>query len=163
MMYRPHHPLLATAFVALWLLLTESVSLGAILIGALLGAAGSAVLASLQVPRKRLKRLWIVPRLMLDVLVEIVRSNNAVARIILGLRRRQTRVSGFVVIHLDMRSPFGLSVLACILTATPGTVWVDYDAQDGKMLLHVLDLVDEETWVRTIKEKWERPLMDVFE
>ncbi len=66
-------------------------------------------------------------------------------------------------IPLDMRSPHGLSALACILTATPGTVWVDYDAKGGVMLLHVLDLVDEETWVRTIKDKWERRLMEIFE
>jgi len=62
-----------------------------------------------------------------------------------------------------MRSPHGLSALACIVTATPGTVWADYDAQSGTMLLHVLDLVDEEAWVRTIKDKWERRLMEIFE
>ena len=30
-------------------------------------------------------------------------------------------------------------------------------------IAHVLDLVDEETWVRTIKDKWERRLMEIFE
>ena len=31
------------------------------------------------------------------------------------------------------------------------------------MLLHVLDLIDEEEWVRIIKDKWERRLMEIFE
>ena len=29
--------------------------------------------------------------------------------------------------------------------------------------MHVLDLVDEETWVRTIKGRYERLLMEIFE
>jgi multicomponent K+:H+ antiporter subunit E len=157
------HPLLAAAFLLLWLLLQESVSTGAIIFGAVLAVAGSGVLAALGVPRGRLGRLRPLPGLLRDVLVEVVRSNNAVARIILQPRAPGARRSGFVHVPLDMRSPYGLSALACILTATPGTVWVDYDSRSGTMLLHVLDMVDEETWVRTIKDKWERRLMEIFE
>ena len=157
------YPLLALAFLLLWLLLVESISPGALLLGVVLAVAGSGVLAALGMPKGRLGRLRGVPALLLDVLKEIVRSNNAVARIILQPRAPGARRSGFVFIPLDMRNPYGLSALACILTATPGTVWVDYDARSGTMLLHVLDLVDEEIWVRTIKDKWERPLMEIFE
>ena len=157
------HPLLALAFLLLWLLLVESDSPGAVLLGAVLAVSGSWVAAALGVPKGRLGRLRPVPGLLRDVLVEIVRSNNAVARIILQPGELGARRSGFVLVPLDMRNPYGLSALACILTATPGTVWVDYDAREGTMLLHVLDLVDEETWVRTIKGKWERRLMEIFE
>jgi multicomponent K+:H+ antiporter subunit E len=157
------YPLLALAFLLLWLLLQESVSPGAILLGSVLAVAGAGALAALQAPMGRIGRLRAVPGLLFDVLVEIVRSNNAVARIILQPREPGARRAGFVHIPLDMRSPYGLSALACILTATPGTVWVDYDVRSGTMLMHVLDLVDEETWVRTIKQKWERRLMEIFE
>ena len=157
------YPLLALAFLALWLLLNESTSPGALLLGTALAVAGAAVLAGLGVPRGGAGRLRAVPGLLLDVLMEVVRSNNAVARIILQPGPPRDRRAGFVRVPLDMRSPHGLSALACILTATPGTVWVDYDAHDGTMLLHVQDLVDEESWVRTIKEKWEGRLMEIFE
>lgn len=157
------YPRLALAFLVLWLLLNESLSPGAILLGIILAVAGSGVLAKLHFPKGAPRRLRPVPGLLRDVLVEVVRSNNAVARIILQKQQSGERRSGFVQIPLDMRSPHGLSALACILTATPGTVWVDYDAKGGMMLLHVLDLVDEETWIRTIKDKWERQLMEIFE
>lgn len=157
------YPLLAIAFLVLWLLLVERISPGALLLGAALALAASGVLAALGMPKGRLGRLRLVPGLLFDVLVEVVRSNNAVARIILQPREPGARRAGFVRIPLDMRSPYGLSALACIVTATPGTVWVEHDAREGTMLLHVLDLVDEETWVRTIKDKWERRLMEIFE
>jgi multicomponent K+:H+ antiporter subunit E len=111
-------------------------------------------------PRERIRRLRPLPGLLRDVLVEVVRSNIAVARIIL---RPGGRRAGFVRIRLDMRSPRGLAALACILTVTPGTVWVDYDAGRGTMLLHVLDLADGQAWVDLIKDRWERPLMEIFE
>jgi multicomponent K+:H+ antiporter subunit E len=40
---------------------------------------------------------------------------------------------------------------------------VDYDAAESTVLLHVLDLVNEDAWVRIVKDKWERRLMEIFE
>lgn len=157
------HPMVAGFLLAAWLLLTESASPGAFLLGGVLALGGSWLLASLAPPRARLRRLAVVPGLIRDVLVEVVRSNNAVARIILSPAGSGTRRSGFVRIPLEMRDAYGLAALACILTATPGTVWVEYDAEEGTMLLHVLDLIDDTDWVRIVKEKWERRLMEIFE
>ena len=41
-------------------------------------------------------------------------------------------------------------MLACIITSTPGTLWVSFDSAKGTLMIHVLDLVDENEWVRTI-------------
>jgi multicomponent K+:H+ antiporter subunit E len=157
------YPLVGLALLMLWLLLTESVSAASLLLGGVLALAGCGVLRVLRFPAARLRRLASLPGLLRDVLVEVFRSNNAVARIILRPAREDARRSGFVRVPLDMRNPHGLAALACILTATPGTVWVDYDSSDGTMLLHVLDLIDEDAWVRIVKDRWERRLMDIFE
>lgn len=157
------HPLAALVLLLMWLLLTESVSRGAFLLGGALALAGSWALAALTPPKARLRRFSAVPGLLRDVLAEVVRSNYAVARLILGPGGGRTRRAGFVLVPLTMRDPHGLAALACILTATPGTVWVEYDSAEGTMLLHVLDLIDDEEWVRIVKDKWERRLMEIFE
>ncbi|MDB5371470.1 MAG: cation:proton antiporter [Belnapia sp.] len=157
------YPLFALALLALWLLLAGSLTPGTLLLGGALALGGSWALVALPPPEARLHRLGAVPGLLWMVLVEVVRSNHAVAKIILWPGQAGTRRSGFVRIPLDMRSPYGLAALACILTATPGTVWVEYDRAESTVLLHVLDLVDEETWVRTVKDNWERRLMAIFE
>ncbi len=113
------YPLAALGFLLLWLLLQESVSTGAILFGAGLALAVSGILAVLMVPAGRRIRWRPVPGLLRDILVEVFRSNNAVARIILQPRDPAARRSGFVQVPLDLRDPRGLSALACILTATP--------------------------------------------
>ena len=154
-------PLMAT-LLATWLLLVESASFGALLVGGVLSLAGAWVWALLDPPRTRLRRPLAALRLAFVVFVEIVRSNNAVAKIILYPRRPCRRTSGFVLIPLDMHNSYGLTALACIVTATPGTIWTEYDATRSTMLLHVLDLIDEEEWVRTIKERYEARLMEIF-
>ena len=134
-------PLLTASLLAMWLLLVGSASPGALLLGSLLAFLGGRALLALDPVRARLRRPRVALELAWVVLVEVVRSNNAVARIILGPGTRKP-TSGFVRVPLDMRDPYGLAALACIITATPGTVWVEYDSADGTMLLHVLDLID---------------------
>jgi multicomponent K+:H+ antiporter subunit E len=95
------------------------------------------------------------------VLTDIVRSNVAVALIVLGLGSRRG-APGFVEIPLELRNPYGLATLACIITSTPGTVWVEFSEADGVLTIHVLDLVEKVDWIRTIKERYERLLREIF-
>jgi len=155
-------PLLTASLLVMWLLLVGSASPGALLVGLLLALLGARALLALDPERARLRRPLVALELAWIVLVEVFRSNNAVARIILGPGMRD-RSSGIVRVPLDMRDPYGLAALACIITATPGTVWVEYDSAEGTMLLHVLDLIDGEAWVRIIKDRYERRLMEIFE
>ena len=65
-------------------------------------------------------------------------------------------------IPLELRDPYGLATLACIITSTPGTVWVDFNETSGILTIHVLDLIDTTEWVRTIKGRYEGPLLEIF-
>ena len=136
------YPLASASFLALWLLLNGSLSLGHIVLGAGVGLGGGWALALLQQPKARPRRLGTALRLMSSVFMDIFWSNIAVARLILGLERRAWH-SGFVDIPLDLRDPYGLAALACIITSTPGTLWVKFEGATGTLTIHVLDLVDE--------------------
>ncbi|MFC7544174.1 Na+/H+ antiporter subunit E [Siccirubricoccus deserti] len=76
-------PLVAAALLAMWLLLNESVSPGAILLGGMASLGACLVLVALDPPKGRFRRLRVVLGLAVKVLAEIIRSNNAVARLIL--------------------------------------------------------------------------------
>ena len=149
--------------LAFWLVLNESLAPGQILLGAALALAGVAVFYRLGPSAKRGRaRPGAVLRLIWLVVDDIVRSNLAVARIVLGIGSRR-RTAGFLSLPLEVRHPGALAVLACIITATPGTSWVRYDSADHTVTIHVLDLVDAEAWVRLFKERYERRLMEIFE
>jgi len=155
-------PLLSASLLAMWFLLNQTLSLGHGLLGGVLAVAGGRALALLQPPKPRVRHPLAIIRLSVSVLADIVASNIAVARIILGLRAVR-RSSGFVNIPLELSDPYALAVLACIITSTPGTLWVNFDPAKGLLMIHVLDLIDEDEWVRKIKGRYERPLMEIFE
>jgi multicomponent K+:H+ antiporter subunit E len=154
-------PLMSASLLILWLLLTETLSLGQFLLGSAAALVGGWAIAALDPPKVRLRRPGAIFRLTALVLADIVRSNVAVARIVVGLGRPD-RTSGFITIPLELRDPYGLATLAGIITSTPGTLWVGFDAASGTLTIHVLDLVDESEWVRTIKFRYERPLLEIF-
>jgi multicomponent K+:H+ antiporter subunit E len=156
-------PALTLALVAMWLLLNQTLALGQIVLGAVLAVAITYAIAKLRPVQPRLRRPGLALPLLLIVLKDIVRSNVAVARIVLGLVRDREVRSGFVAIPLELRDPHGLAVLAAIVTATPGTVWIDLAADGSALTLHVLDLRGEQEVIDWIKIRYERPLMRIFE
>lgn len=154
------YPLLTVSLLAMWLVL-NGLSLGQVVLGGAVAVAASNVTAALRPAKIRIKRWHLLPKLVAIVLIDIWRSNVAVTRLI--LRPDQTgRVSGFVVVPLELKNPAGLAILACIVTSTPGTAWVEYDSESSTLLLHVLDLVDEAHWIDLIKNRYERLLLEIL-
>ena len=154
-------PFLALAMLMMWLLLAQSVSPGQILLGAFAALLATHATKALRPEKARAGSPLAMMRLLAIVLGDIVRSNFAVAAIV--ALPRQKRVTGFVSLPLELQSRAGLAVLALIITATPGTVWVDLDRRRKVLLVHVLDLVDEKEWVTLIKERYEALLIEIFD
>jgi len=158
-MRRAYLFLLPAILLLLWVLLNESVSAGQLALGAGLALWLGFASSRLRPLRSRPHKLWLLPGLAWRVAVDIVRSNIAVARLIVAYRRDFT--PGYVHVPLDLRDPHGRALLGCILTYTPGTVWVD--VSDTVLTLHVLDLENEQAWIDLIKQRYERTLMEIFE
>lgn len=156
-------PMLSLALLAMWLVLNETMAPAHFVAGVGLALAGGAILALLHRPEGRARlRVLALATLVWQVLVDIVRSNIAVARIVLR-PRGQRRVAGFLTMALEVRHPGALAALACIITATPGTSWARYDAARNLLTIHILDLVEEEAWIRQFKERYGRLLKEIFE
>lgn len=155
------HPLLSLGLFVASILLSSSLAPPSLALALLMALAAPQVMRVLRMDPVRVRAPGAILTLAARVTVDVVRSNFAVAQILTG--RRADRVSGFIHIPLDLKDRYALAVLAIIITSTPGTLWVEYDRFTGRLLMHVLDLVDEETWVRIVKERYERPLMEIFE
>lgn len=158
----PWVPLLPVVLALVWLLLNDSLSAGHLLLGVVFALLATVAVRPLRPLPAWPRRLHVAIGLIWHVFLDIVRSNIDVGRVILGATRRQPTI-GFVRIPLDLRDPHGLAMLSIIVTGTPGTVWAGHDPATNVLMLHVLDLQDEDAWVRTIKHRYERPLREIFE
>lgn len=155
------HPLLSLALLLMWLLLNDF-TLGHLVLGSVVAIFGGWAIASLRPDKPKIKKWYLLPKLFLIVFVDIIRSNAAVALLMLsGKRRKQT--SGFITVPLEIEHPTALAIMAVILTSTPGSAWLAYDERRKTVLIHVLDLIDEEQWVANIKHRYERLLLEIIE
>ena len=156
------YPLLTLGLLLMWLLLNRF-SPGHLLLGTAVAIVAGKAMSALEPAKPRIRRWDLIAQLLGVVLYDIVRSNLAVAALILTGGRHGQRRSGFVEIPLTLRDPTALAILAVIVTATPGTAWMQYDARRGAVLLHVFDLVEEADWISLIKGRYESLLLEIFQ
>lgn len=152
------YPLLALALVVMWLLLS-GYSVGQLILAVFFSIAAVHAFSALGEASPRIRRWLVIPELLGVVLWDILLSNIAVARIILARPRHR---SGFITVPLRIRHPSALGVLSVIITATPGTAWFDYSSARNEVLVHILDLDDEQHWKDLIADRYERRLLEIF-
>lgn len=155
------YPLLAAALLAIWLLLNQSLSPGHLLLGSAVAIGASFAMRALRPEAPGVKSWRPLPRIAALIFADILRSNVAVARIIL-LSARAGRASGFIHVPLETRSRHAQAFLAIMMTATPGTLWVQFDHVRGILLVHILDQVGADDWVGRIKDRYEPLLLEMF-
>ena len=153
--------ILPCILLAVWLLLNRSLAPGQVVLGAILALLLAWAAMALRPLRAKPKRVWLLMVLLVRVIIDIVRSNIQVARLI--WLELDTHTPGFMKIPISMRDPHGLALLSCILTYTPGTVWAGFSEEKGLLTLHVLDLKDQQYWIDLVQQRYERLLKEIFE
>lgn len=155
------HPVLAAMLLALWLAMQQSAGLGHVLLGSVVAIAVSKLASVFIAEPLTIRRPHKIVQLMLVAGLDIIRSNLAVMFVLFQPRPRPK--AGFIEMDLKLTNTFGLAVLACIITATPGSAWLEYDRARSTVLIHVFDLIDEKEWIETIRARYESLLLEIFQ
>jgi len=155
-------PLLSLALLAIWMLLNGSFGPGQWLMGILLAWLVPYLTHSLRPTPVRFSHPMTALRLLMHVGSDVIASNLRVLRGTLAPTKRVPE-GGFIVIPLDMRDPNGLAVLAAIMCVIPGTIWSELALDRSALMVHLFDLQNGEAEIELIKQRYERPLMEIFE
>jgi len=156
------HPWLTLLLVVVWQMLQNTVTLGTIVLGLILGLVIPVLTAAYWPNRPRLRNLPMIVEFVLVVLWDIVVANVVVAYTIIFKSNRSIR-SRWVTIPLELTSPEAITVLAGTITMTPGTVSADLSADGRSLLVHCLDAGDTDAVRDDIKRRYERRLKEIFE
>jgi multicomponent K+:H+ antiporter subunit E len=153
------HPFLTILLAVGWIMLVHQISIGQIII---------AIIAATIIPR--ITQFFIQPaepvhwptafKLFFIVLWDIIVSNIRVAKQILGpienLHPKWLRVP------LDTTHPKVNTLLALIITTTPGTVSAGLDDDQNTILVHALTADNAQDVIDDIKTRYEQPLIKLF-
>ncbi|HBY88007.1 MAG TPA: Na+/H+ antiporter subunit E [Colwellia sp.] len=165
-------PILSLLLFFVWLLLNNSVSAGHIVLAVILAIVIPVATSPFSTKQPLVIKPVLAIRHLLLVLYDIITANIQVAILILGPTKKLT--PGFVKVPLDLTHSMPITILASTVSLTPGTVsaevypWSE-SSTEGEgceqrfLLIHVLDLKDEQALINTIKQRYEAPLKEIFQ
>ena len=153
-------PLVSLMILALWIAIAPSPSLGQVVLGGVVALAIPWFTHPFWPDPPRLLRPGVAALLFLRVIWDIVVANVEVAQLVLGPADRLHPV--FIELPLEIDDPFVATILASIITLTPGTLSVDIDRARRVLLVHALDVADVPAAIDTIKRRYEAPLKEIF-
>ncbi|MFO8044891.1 MAG: Na+/H+ antiporter subunit E [Halomonas sp.] len=154
-------PTLSLVLLAVWLLLVRSIAPGQLILGTFLAVVIPLLTKGFWDPLPRVRHPLKLVRFVLVVLYDIVKANIQVSLLILSPKRQPH--PGFIEYPLQVKEPLTITLLANTVTMTPGTVSTNVRLDRSSLLIHVLDMEDEQALVREIQERYERPLKEIFE
>ncbi|RRR69916.1 MAG: cation transporter [Candidatus Viridilinea halotolerans] len=162
-------------FLALtWMTLQQSFTINDFVVGFLLGfgiitlsqrAIREQIVETVRFQRKEdigdyPQRVWTIIKFINFAVWSILKANIDVARIL--LRPRLNINPGIIAIPLEVRSEVGITVLANLITLTPGTVSMDVSADRSTLYVHCIDIQDADALRDDIKENFERRVLELF-
>lgn len=156
------HPILSLLLVVVWVLLVNTLTLNAVVFGAILGLVLPLMTRAYWPDAPRLRNPLMIAEYLLVVLWDIVIANIQVAMIILFKRQDDLRPA-WICVPLELRTPEAITVLAGTITMTPGTVSSDLAADGHSILVHCLHAPDPDAVGAQIKARYERRLKEIFE
>lgn len=165
-------PVMSLILFCIWLLLNNSVSAGHIILGGVLAIVIPLLTNRFRTPQPIVIKPWLAFKHLLLVLYDIITANVQVAVLILGPTKRLR--PAFVKIPLDLKQEMPITILASTVSLTPGTVSAEVypipeslapgeEVEQRYLLIHVLDLDDEQKLIQTIKQRYEAPLKEIFQ
>jgi multicomponent K+:H+ antiporter subunit E len=154
------HPLLSVLLMLVWLLLVNSYAPGQFILGITWGILIPRVTDIFWTEQTSINRPASIVKLCAAVISDIIAANVVVARRILGPVNRLR--PAFVEYPLELNDPVAVTLLAGIISLTPGTVSANLNPDRTVMLIHCLHLDDEEELVQRIRQRYEIPLKEIF-
>lgn len=153
------HFFLNLLLAVVWCLLQNQLTLQQFVIGYLLGAG--IMLFFIRVFHEELyfHKVVLGVRLLGFFIKELLVANLAVVRQVLSVR--VTPRAGIIAYPLELRNDILITLLANMITLTPGTLSVEVSPDRRFLFIHVLDIgdIEEEKW--KIKNGFERYLQRI--
>jgi len=153
-------PLVWLGLLVMWLILNGSLAPGQIILGMIVATLACWAALPLVPPKSRVRNFGTIFVLLGVVLVDVIKSNLHVLGLVLSGR---TARSAFVDIPLELTDENGLAILACIVTATPGSAWIEHNSARNVVTIHVLDTPDADAWAAEFKRTYEQRLVEILQ
>ncbi len=143
-----------------WCAVTGSFSILNLMFGFVVSSGALWLTREQHQTNKYFKRVWLVLGLIGLFLKELVLSVFRVAWLV--VRPRQSYRPSFVSFPLTVDRPHEITLLANLITLTPGTLSVDISDDAATLYIHCIDVEDPDKLREDIAQGFERKIMEAL-
>ena len=143
-----------------WGAMTGSFAEVNLLFGFLLGTLALYIIREQVGTSRYTRRLWQIVSLALLFVYELLLSALRVAVIV--LRPKIELKPGIIAYPLTVDRDFEITMLANLITLTPGTLSVDVSDDRKTLYVHCIDVPDKQATIDDIKNGFERKILEAF-
>ncbi|MGI8316065.1 Na+/H+ antiporter subunit E [Halobacillus mangrovi] len=143
----------------MWMFLSESYAFSTFFVGYLLGIGLLFILKRFIPDSFYMKRVWKFIKLILLFIRELVLSNLDIVKLV--YKPKLDIQPGIFALPIDLKSNFEITLLANLITLTPGTLSIAVSEDHTKIYIHAMDIPDVEQSINDIKETFEKAIMEV--
>jgi multicomponent Na+:H+ antiporter subunit E len=152
--------ILLNVFLAyIWMFLKNDYSSSTFFIGYLLGLLIMLAYRHFFKERFYLSRVWAVIKLILLFLKELVLSNISVLKLVLSPKLNIR--PGIFALETELTKDWEITILANLITLTPGTLVVDVSLDSRILYIHAMDIPEKHEAIDSIKNSFEKAIMEV--
>lgn len=134
-------------------------TVGTFVTGYIIGLVAVYILRGFLPGRFYLKRLYWMIRLFFVFIIELIKANIDVVRIVMA--PKIDIHPGFYAYPNDLEEEWEVALLSTLITLTPGTVVVAISEDYSIIYIHGLDMDDADTEIATIKTSFENVIKEV--
>lgn len=106
-----------------------------------------------------LVRVWAIVKLIMLFIMELVKANIDVVKIV--LHPKLNNQSGIIALETRLETDIEITLLAALISLTPGTVSMDFSEDNKTIYIHSIDVPHKDEMIEQIQNSFERAIMEV--
>ncbi|MFG6121292.1 MULTISPECIES: Na+/H+ antiporter subunit E [Thalassobacillus] len=143
----------------MWMFLSESYTFTTFLVGYIIGIILLYVLRRFIPDAFYLNRVLKVIKLLLLFMKELILSNIDIVKLV--YKPKLDVQPGIFALPTELKSNWEITMLANLISLTPGTLSIAVSEDYSKIYIHAMDIPDVVESINDIKETFEKAIMEV--
>ncbi|GGN56099.1 Na+/H+ antiporter subunit E [Oceanobacillus indicireducens] len=154
--------LLNILIAVLWMFLQSSFTPATFVFGYLIGILILYLMRKFLIVKFDLRkvRIWALVKLFFLFVVELAKANIDMVKVVLN--PRMDHQPGIVAVRTKLNTEVEITLLAALISLTPGTVSMDFSPDNKTIYIHAIDVPDKEEMRKDIHNSFERAILEVM-
>jgi len=143
----------------LWMFLQSSFTPATFVFGYLIGMLILIILRRFLIFELYFRRLWAMVKLFFLFVVELTKANIDMVKVV--LKPKLNHQPGIVAVRTQLETNVEITLLAALISLTPGTISMDFSEDNKTIYIHSIDVPDKDEMIEDIRNSFEKAIMEV--